>query len=187
MKKIILSFLLIVSLLLVSCGAGDQAPDIPAGMTEESGEFAQYNACVEQCGTCEQSCLDQVYYDMAVVESSSDVCDRIASVGLQETCKEELVALEALAGNNPGACAAIVNEGLQQLCYKRVYAAQAFVTRDISVCDSLEDPVDCQDMYYVDVALSTNDVSLCDMVDEVENCVERVESMNVDAEEVLIG
>jgi hypothetical protein len=178
MRKTIFILTMVLTLLLSSCGVNDTLP-IPAGMTEESGEYATYAQCVESCDLCESNCLDNVYYSMAVVESNLDVCERIQSVSLKEVCEQELIALEALANNNAAGCEKLTDEGSKNVCLQRVYAAEAFATGDVGICSVLEDPSGCQQRFYQDMAFSSGDITYCDMVEEVDDCIERVESQNV--------
>ncbi len=175
MKKRIILFvpLVLFSVFIASCGFfGTDEEHLPAGMTTESGEYAQYSTCVEQCGRCEQNCLDRVYYDMAVIDVNNDVCGRIKSVTLQQTCIDELHTLKALTGNDPDLCKSLPDEGSQKNCLEHVYAEQAFVAGSPEACAVLDEPIGCEQLFYMDMAIKTGDESYCAMLENQIDCVE---------------
>jgi hypothetical protein len=168
--------ILLVLITLVSCGTEVEETQMPAGLTENSGEYATYLSCIDRCDQCEANCLDTVYYDMAIVETNSGICNRITSVSLQELCAQELRALEAIATKNPDTCLDLT-EGAQEVCLLHVYAELAVEAQTSSICDSLEEPEQCVEIFSKNMAMMTGDPVYCDDAGDPENCLLQIDAV----------
>ena len=71
-----------VVLFLSSCmffGIGEQEEqvEVPVGVDASSVEYESYASCVEQCSSCEENCLNSVYYVKAMQEEDTRSCAQI--------------------------------------------------------------------------------------------------------------
>ncbi len=177
MKKQVLycGAILLVTLFLSSCmwfGVEEEQVEVPAGIEGSSVEYENYASCVEQCSSCEENCLNSVYYVKAVQEGDTKSCARIVSQTLREDCEQTLLATEAIEQLNKEKCMMLTEEAMQESCLVHVAAEAAVQSSSSDKCSESPDAERCEAIFYKDMALLNNDRTYCDkLVDEEKKAV----------------
>lgn len=166
MKKLILLFIFlflsVVLLFLLSCtwfGATEDKTDVevPAGISADSSEFEEYAGCVQKCNSCEQNCLDSLYYAKALSQENSNVCSQIVSTGIKKECEESLAAIAAVSQLNKDKCLTLSEEAARQTCLVRVAAEIAVQSGSVEKCQEATDVERCEKLFYKEMAVLKNE------------------------------
>lgn len=149
-------------------GAEEEQVEVPAGIEGSSVEYEQYASCVEQCGSCEENCLNSVYYVKAVQEGDTRNCARIVSQTLREDCEQTLLATEAVEQLNKEKCLMLTEEAMKENCLVHVAAEAAVQSSSPEKCSESPDVERCEAIFYKDMALLNNDAIYCDKLEDEE-------------------
>ncbi|PIN79381.1 hypothetical protein COV16_04545 [Candidatus Woesearchaeota archaeon CG10_big_fil_rev_8_21_14_0_10_34_8] len=177
MNKLIF-ILLLLFILLISC---TDEIEVPAGITADSSDFETYSTCVEQCGQCETTCLDTLYFTKAVSSSNENICEHIQSTMLKQDCQQQLLGVEAVAELNKGKCE-LLPEEIREGCLVDVTVEIAIQSSNIAKCNEVENAEHCRELYFRELAVQNNDASYCDNIEDQskqELCVDIVESLEI--------
>ena len=172
MKKqlVCLGTLLFLVVFLSSCswfGAEEQI-EVPAGIDATSVEYESYASCVEQCSSCEENCLNSVYYVKAIQQGDTRSCAQIVSQTLREDCEQTLLATEAVEQLNKEKCMMLTEEAIQQTCLVHVAAEAAVQSNSPDKCSEAPDVERCENIFYKDMAQLNNDTTYCDNLENEE-------------------
>jgi hypothetical protein len=158
--------LIIALLILTSCSwFGNKEITVPVGIAADSVDYEQYASCVAQCDVCESKCMDTAYYNKAMTEKESTMCDRITSESVKTECKNMLLAIEAVSELNKDKCMQL-NEAEQNSCFVRVSAEIAIQSQSVDKCAESPDVEHCQNIFYKDMAIMNNDTTYCDNLND---------------------
>jgi hypothetical protein len=155
--------LIMLSLVIVaSCTWFDNNNDeVPAGVLADSVDYEQYASCIAECEVCESHCMDTVYYNKAVVERESSVCEKITSMSMKTECQNMLLSQEAISELNKDKCMQL-GEAEQNSCLVHVAAEAAVQASSAEKCAESPDVERCENIFYKDMAVLNNDASYCD-------------------------
>lgn len=163
-KTFLLNIIIVFVVFLSSCmwfGAEEEV-EVPAGIDATSVEYESYASCVQQCTSCEENCLNSVYYVKALQEGDTNGCSRIVSQTIREDCEQTLLATEAVEQLNKEKCMMLTEEALQQSCLVHVAAEAAVQSDSPDKCSDAPDVEKCEAIFYKDMALLYNDLGFCD-------------------------
>jgi len=154
--KILIAVLLILIVVLGAAlimiitqrGEPEPAPEVPnETIVQEIPEEPENETNVtEVCG-------DSCHYDMAVAGMNFSECQQIENATLRQDCYEELSSVSM------DACTALEDLSKKEECITAFATAQG----NISMCDYLEDSLDCQ--LAVDPCLLSDNMKLCRAVE----------------------
>lgn len=176
-------FVVVFSLFfIVSCSlfTNEKQIEIPVGIETESLEAEQYTSCVEECSSCEDNCLNRIYYTKALQEQKDSVCASITSLSLQQDCQQSILAVEAVSELSKEKCMQLTEEAVQQTCLVHVVAEIAVQSSSVEKCQEAADVERCQNIFYKEMALLSKDATSCDLIAEEEQksiCHEIVASL----------
>lgn len=149
-------------------GGEEEQIEAPAGIDASSVEYESYASCVEQCSSCEENCLNSVYYVKAMQEADTKSCERIISQTIKEDCEQTLLAIEAVEQLNKEKCMMLTQEAVQQICLVHVAAEAAVQSSSPEKCSEALDVGRCEDIFYKDMAQLNNDVTYCNNIEDEE-------------------
>ncbi len=149
-------------------GAQEEQVEVPAGIEASSVEYESYASCVEQCSSCEENCLNSVYYIKAMQETNVRSCEQIMSETLKEECKQTVLATEAVEQLNKEKCMMLTEKAAQETCLVHVAAEAAVQSSSPEKCSEAPDVERCENIFYKDMALLSNDVAYCDNLEDEE-------------------
>lgn len=149
-------------------GAQEEQVEVPAGIDASSVEYETYASCVEQCGNCEQNCLNSVYYIKAMQEANARSCEQIISKTLKEDCEQTVLATEAVEQLSKEKCTMLTEEAAQETCLVHVAAEAAVQSSSPEKCGEGPDVERCENIFYKDMAVLNNDSTYCDKLEDEE-------------------
>lgn len=172
MKKIILLLFGLSLFFLLGCAwfgaTEEEIVEVPAGIAADSSEYEQYSGCVQDCSSCEQNCMDSLYYTKALSEENENVCAQIISTGIKKECEESLAAIAAVSQLNKDTCLTISDEAMQQTCLVQVAAEIAMQSSTVAKCQEATDVERCEKLFYKEMAVLKNDATYCDSLSDVD-------------------
>lgn len=171
-KKCFFLLSLLALLLLLSCTwfstTQEETIEVPAGISAESSEFEEYAGCVQECNSCEQNCIDSLYYTKALSDENANVCSQIISAGIKQECEDSLTAIAAVSQLNKDKCLTLSDEAAQQNCLVHVTAEIAVQSNNVEKCQEATNVERCEKIYYKEMALLMNDASYCDSLSDID-------------------
>ncbi len=149
-------------------GAEDEQIEVPSGIDASSTAYEEYASCVEQCSSCEENCLNSIYYIKALQEEDTKSCARIVSETLKEDCEQTVLATEAVQQLNKEKCMMLTEEATQESCLVHVAAEAAVQSSSSDKCSEAPDVERCENIFYKDMAVLNNDATYCNNIEDEE-------------------